>query len=77
MAKQPIHVVPHADGWATRKEGASRAGRVTSTKDEAMSLGRNQARRDHTELVIHDRKGVIRDSDSYGNDPCPPRDKKR
>jgi hypothetical protein len=76
MAKKSIHVVPHPEGWATRREGATRVGRVTQTKDEALLLGRQQAQRNRTELVIHDRKGVIRDSDSYGNDPCPPRDKK-
>jgi hypothetical protein len=27
-------------------------------------------------VVIHRRNGQIRDSDSYGGDPCPPRDRK-
>ncbi len=29
-----------------------------------------------SEVVIHNRKGQIIDKDSYGNDPCPPKDKK-
>lgn len=76
MAKKDVHVVPHKDGWATRTEGASRAGRVHDTQREAIEQGRGKAQRENVELVIHDRKGRIRDSDSYGNDPFPPKDKK-
>lgn len=76
MTKKDVHVVPHKDGWATRTEGASRAGRVLPTQEKAIDQGREQARREHVELVIHRRDGTIRDSDSYGNDPFPPRDKK-
>ncbi len=31
---------------------------------------------EHAELVIRDRHGKIRDKDSYGPDPCPPKDKR-
>jgi Zn-dependent peptidase ImmA (M78 family)/DNA-binding XRE family transcriptional regulator len=75
--KQDIHVVPHQDGWATKKEGASRAGGVYPTKDKAMDHGREQAKREQVELVIHNKNGKISDSDSYGNDPNPPKDRKR
>lgn len=76
MTKRDIHVVPHDYGWATRKEGAERAGRVSRTQQEAIDLARNQARRENVEVVIHRKDGQIRDSDSYGGDPCPPKDKK-
>lgn len=76
MTKRDVHVVPHDDGWATQKEGASRAGHVTSTQQEAIDLARDQARRENVEVVIHRKDGTIRDSDSYGNDPNPPTDKK-
>ena len=76
MSKNDIHVVPHADGWATHKEGNERATSVHDTQGEAIERGRDQARRNEVELVIHRRDGTIRDSDSYGNDPNPPRDKK-
>ena len=33
--KRDIHVVPHPDGWATRKENADRVGVVTDTQSEA------------------------------------------
>ena len=76
MKKRDIHVVPHEDGWATKKEGASRAGSVHDTKADALEQAREQAKREHVELVIHRQDGTIQDSDSYGRDPFPPRDKK-
>lgn len=76
MTKKDIHVVPHSDGWATKKEGAGRAGVVVDTQKEAIDRARQQAIRERVEVVIHKRDGTIRDSDSYGNDPHPPKDKK-
>lgn len=76
MPKRDVHVVPHSDGWATRKEGSERAGGVYDTQREAIDHARDQARREHVEVVIHRQNGRIRDSDSYGNDPMPPRDTK-
>lgn len=74
--KHDIHVVPHAAGWATKKEGASRAGSVSPTKAEALERAREQAKREGVEVVQHKRDGRIQDSDSFGHDPCPPRDRK-
>jgi len=74
---RPIHVVPHGDGgWATRREGADRVGSTHGTQGSAIEAGRDRARREHTELFIHGRDGRIRDRDSFGNDPFPPRDRK-
>lgn len=75
--KKDVHVVPHRDGgWATRKEGAGRVGSRHPTQGAAIERAREQAIRQRTEVVIHRRDGRIRDSDSYGNDPNPPRDRK-
>ena len=74
--KRDIHVVPHKDGWATKKEGADRAGSVHSTQKEATERASQQARRERAEVVIHRKDSTIRDSDSYGNDPHPPKDRK-
>lgn len=76
MSKKDIHVVPHEGGWATKKEGAERAGGVYDTKAEALEHGRNQAKREQVELVIHGKDGKIQDSDSFGRDPNPPKDQK-
>ena len=74
--KRDIHVVPHGDGWATKKEGAQRVGAITDTQRQAIERAREQAQREKVEVVIHRPNGVIRDSESYGRDPNPPRDKK-
>ncbi len=74
--KRDIHVVPHRDGWATRKEGAGRVGTHHDTQRDAIERARDQAIRDRVEVVIHRKDGRIRDSDSYGNDPNPPKDRK-
>lgn len=74
--KRDIHVMPHADGWATKKEGASRAGSVRPTQQKAIEKARGQAQHEQVEVVIHRKNGQIRDSDSYGRDPSPPRDRK-
>jgi uncharacterized protein YdaT len=76
MTKKDIHVVPHNGGWATRKEGAQRVGATTDTQKQAIERARDQAKREKVEVVIHGRDNKIRDSDSYGNDPTPPKDKK-
>ena len=74
--KKDIHVVPHDNGWATKREGASRAGVVVDTQREAIERAKGQALRERVEVVIHRPDGRIRDSDSYGRDPYPPKDEK-
>lgn len=76
MSRKNVHVVPHDDGWAVKKEGNNRASSVHPTQKEAMDAGRNIAKTAKSELVIHGRDGKIRDSDSYGNDPPRPKDTK-
>jgi len=76
MAKRDVHVVPRDGGWAVRREGASRDSSHHDRKDAALGAGRDTAKRERVELVTHGRDGKIQDSDSYGKDPCPPRDKK-
>lgn len=76
MPKRDIHVIPHGKSWATKTEGATRVGTVAGTQREAIERAREQAQRERVEVVIHRRDGSIRDSDSYGRDPNPPRDTK-
>lgn len=72
MAKN-VHVVPHPQGWAVRIEGNDRATSVHDTQRDAIDSGRDRARRDGTEILIHGENGRIRERDSYGNDPYPPK----
>jgi hypothetical protein len=70
------HVVPRQDGWAVKGEGNQRDTAHTQTKKEAEEIGRQIAKNQESELVIHGKNGKIQDKDSYGNDPCPPKDTK-
>lgn len=45
----------------------------TDTQAEAIQRAREIARNQESELFIHGRNGKIRERDSYGNDPFPPR----
>ncbi len=76
MSKKTVHVTPHDDGWQVKISGNKRASAVTDTQKDAIDIGRQRAKDIETELVIHGKGGQIRDKDSYGNDPCPPEDKK-
>lgn len=71
------HVTKRSDGsWQVLGEGNSRATVVTKTQREAISKARDIAINQRAEVVIHGVNGRIRNKNSYGNDPCPPRDKK-
>lgn len=70
------HVVPYNDKWAVRVPGASRVSSIHDTQQDAIKSAIPGARRAGSEVVIHGRDGRIRDKDSYGNDSCPPRDKR-
>jgi hypothetical protein len=68
------HVVPHNGKWAVKGDGNQRFSRVVATQAEALDLARRIARNQGVDVVIHGRDGRIRDKDSYGGDPFPPRD---
>lgn len=68
------HITPHKDGgWQVKGEGNTRATVRTETQDEAITIGRDIAIKNKSELVIHGRDGRIREKNSYGNDPFPPK----
>lgn len=72
-----VHVTPHpGGGWQVKSAGNQKATKVTSTQGEAIERAKPIAQNNRSELVIHRPNGQIRDKDSYGNDPCPPIDKK-
>lgn len=68
------HVTPHpAGGWQVKGERNSKATVRTSTQKEAIDRARAISRNQGSELVIHRLNGMIRDKDSHGRDPFPPR----
>ena len=68
-----IHITPHENGWQIKKAGNSKASKVCSTQKECIELGTKQAKRSGSELYIHNKQGWIREKNSFGNDPYPPK----
>lgn len=74
MAGKNQHVVKREDGWAVRGEGNSKDTSHHPTQKAAQEAAREIAQNQRSEVVTHGRDGKIRDKDSYGNDPNPPKD---
>ncbi|MDH4868200.1 DUF2188 domain-containing protein [Alcaligenes nematophilus] len=67
------HVVKREEGWAVRGAGNSRDTSHHKTQEQARQAARAIAINQGSEVVIHRPNGLIRDKDSYGNDPYPPK----
>lgn len=67
------HVTPHKNGWQVKSAGNSKATKVTSTQKSAIKVARSIAMNQKSEVVVHGTNGRIRQKNSYGNDPFPPR----
>lgn len=78
MKRKEIHVVSNSDrgGWDAKRPHAERASKHFDTKAEAMEWSRELAKKEGLELIPHGLNGKIQNPNSYGNDPCPPKDKK-
>lgn len=77
MAKKNQHVTPHpGGGWQVKGAGNKKATARADTQAEAIEIARSIAKSQQSEVVIHNKQGRIRDKDSYGNDPHPPKDTK-
>lgn len=75
MAHKPgkgkdVHVTPREGGsWAVKKSGAQRASSVHERKSDAVKVARQAARKEQSELVVHNKDGRIAEKDSHGHDP--------
>lgn len=68
------HVTPHPNGgWQVKGANNSRATVRTGTQKQAINIAKTIAKNNHSEVVIHNKQGVIREKNSYGNDPHPPK----
>ncbi len=68
------HVTPHPNGgWQVKGANNSRATVRTGTQKQAINIAKTIAKNNHSEVVIHNKRGVIREKNSYGNDPHPPK----
>ena len=78
MPRKEHHVVPNGDrgGWDVEKGGGERSIKHFDTKQAAVDFGRQISKNQQSEFIIHNKDGRISNSDSHGNDPCPPIDKR-
>ncbi len=73
MSGKNQHVVRRDDQWAVRGEGNTRDTSLHDTQAQAERAAREIAINQKSEVLIHSRDGRIRDRNSYGNDPHPPK----
>jgi len=63
-----------SDGkWESKREGANRASKVTDTQAEAWQYSKDHARKDKGEAFLKGTDHKIRERNTYGNDPFPPK----
>ena len=71
--KKNQHIVPVDNKWGVRGEGNSRLTKIFDTQSEAIDAGKEMAINQRSELLIHGAHGRIRERNSYGRDPFPPK----
>jgi uncharacterized protein (UPF0262 family) len=73
--RKNVHVVKskNGDDWSVKTVNSQRAYKNVSTQKEAIKIGKNVARNNGSELLIHRKDGKIREKNSYGNDNYPPK----
>jgi hypothetical protein len=77
MPRKTHHVVPNAEGgWDVKGGGSKRAIKHHERKTDAIDQARGISINQNSELVIHNKDGKISNTDSHGNDPYPPKDKR-
>lgn len=70
-------VYKHPDGWADKRNDASRPDKVYPTQQAAIDAAREHSHNaGGGEVTVQGRDGRFRSKDTVapGNDPCPPRD---
>lgn len=71
--KRNVWVTRDGDGWAVRREGSQRASSRYSTQQQAISAGRETAKREKVELIWQGRDGQVKGRNTYDKDPHPPK----
>ncbi|WP_409425918.1 DUF2188 domain-containing protein [Pseudoalteromonas sp. RW-H-Ap-1] len=56
-----------------KKSGSERASKHFDTQAEAIQWAKGVAQNQKSELYVHGKDGKIREKNSYGNDPHPPK----
>ena len=71
--KRNVHIVPHNGKWAVKMEGNDRYAAIIEKQSTAVERGKQIAKNNESEILIHGGNGQIRERNSYGNDPFPPK----
>ena len=69
------YVVRHGDAWAVRGANNSKVTIICQTQKDAIGRAITIAKNQGSEIRVQNRNGQFRKCNSYGNDPCPPKDK--
>lgn len=68
------HVTPDGNGgWQVKASGSSKATAHFKTQAQAIERATQISKNQNSELFIHRRNGQIRERNSYGTDPFPPK----
>lgn len=74
--RKEVHTSGNRNKGYKNTINGNKIGKIYKTKKEAKEEGRKIAKENGAEHIIHDKDGKIQESNSYGNDPFPPEDKK-
>lgn len=75
MANKNFHSVPWGDNWAVKKEGVKTPVSIHHKQSIAEDKTHQLAKKAEVEAVYHKGNGQIKDKDSFGQDPNPPKDR--
>ena len=67
------HVLPRDNGCSVKKAGASRDTKIFDKQSDAIECAKDIAKNKGSELFIHSKDGRIRERNTYGKDPHPPK----
>lgn len=59
--------------WVSKRDGADRASKVTDTQAEAWAYSKQRAAETKGKALLKGRDGKIRERNTYGKDPYPPK----
>lgn len=75
MSKKNYHSVPWKGDWAVKKEGVKTPLSIHRTQSVSEDKTHSLAKMAEVDAVYHGKHGQIKDKDSFGNDPIPPKDR--
>ncbi|HVS98981.1 MAG TPA: DUF2188 domain-containing protein [Solirubrobacterales bacterium] len=64
-----VHVVPGSSGWVVEIDGEVASHRYPNRR-EAIQVGRQLARANRVEYILHGPDGRVRQRDSFSRDPA-------